>query len=203
VGKRDIAGISKEIATAGSLAVHISEKQSNMERLCQEERTRTSHINSQKYEERDLGLSVTKKRIAKDFADDELEEKRKRITGLEKMISDYIEDLTVSRLIIEFLASPDRLTGDDFDRLFMLMSELRSLRLGVDYRRGKAYDKFTLELIMPELSRFLKKYRDKLEKGREKLAYYLIPIFQDKVIFISGYAVTRMGKPVWELRSKL
>jgi len=203
VGKRDVAGLSKEIATAGSLAVHISEKQVKIERLCQEERTRTSHINSLKYEERDLGLSVTKKRIAKDFADDELEEKRKRITGLEKMISDYIEDLTVSRLIIEFLASPDRLTGDDFDRLFMLMSELRSLRLGVDYRRGKAYDKFTLELIMPELSRFLKKYRDKLEKGREKLAYYLIPIFQDKVIFISGYAVTRMGKPVWELRSKL
>ena len=85
----------------------------------------------------------------------------------------------------------------------MLMSKLRSLRLGVDYRLGKAHDRFTLELIMPELSRFLKKYRDKLEKGREKLAYYLIPIFQDKVILVSGYAVTRMGKPIQELRGRL
>lgn len=105
VGERNIAGISKEIATAGSLAVHISEKQVKIERLNQEEKALVSHINSLKYEEKGLGLSVTKKRIAKDFADDELEEKRKRVAEIEQMISDYIEDLTASRLIIEFLAS--------------------------------------------------------------------------------------------------
>lgn len=203
IGERDIAVISKEIAAAGSLSIHISEKQSNMERLCQEERTRTSHINSLKYEEENLGLSVSKKRLAKDFADDELEEKRKRVAEIEQMISDYIEDLTASRLIIEFLASPDGLTPEDFNHLQATISKLRNWRLGVFERVSKARDKNALSLIMPSLSRFMDEYRDKLEKGREQLAYYLLQILQDKIVLVRGYGVSRMGKSVSGLRGKL
>jgi len=76
-------------------------------------------------------------------------------------------------------------------------------RAGLEGMRSKAHDKYTLELIMPSLSRYLDKYVDKLEKGRENLAYYLIPIFKDKIVLVSGYAVARMGKPIRELRGKL
>jgi len=203
VGERDIAVISKEIATAGSLAVHISEKQSNMERLRQKEKVLAGHVNSLQNEEKNLGLSITKKRLAKDFADDELEEKRKRVAEIEQMTSDYIEDLTASRLIIEFLASPDGLTPEDFNHLQATISRLRAWRFGAFERVSKARDKNALLLIMPSLSRYMDKYRDKLEKGREQLAYYLLPIFQDKVTFISGYAISRMGKSVSGLRGKL
>jgi len=203
IGERDIAGISKEIAAAGSLSVHISEKQSNMERLRQEEKVLAGHVNSLQNEEKNLGLSVTKKRIAKDFADDELEEKRKRVAEIEQMISDYIEDLTASRLIIEFLASPDGLTPEDFNHLQATISSLRNWRLGAFERVSKAREKNALLRIMPSFSRYMDQYRDKLEKGREQLAYYLLPIFQDKVTFISGYAISRMGKSVSGLRGRL
>lgn len=203
IGERDIARISKEIAAAGSLSVHISEKQSNMERLRQEEKVLAGHVNSLQNEEKNLGLSITKKRLAKDFADDELEEKRKRVAEIEQMISDYIEDLTASRIIIEFLASPDGLTPEDFNHLQATIYRLRAWRFGAFERLSKARDKNALLLIMPSLSRYMDKYRDKLEKGREQLAYYLLPIFQDKVILVSGYAVTRMGKSVSGLRGRL
>jgi len=203
IGERDIAGISKEIAAAGSLSVHISEKQSNIERLRQEEKVLAGHVNSLQNEERNLGLSITKKRLAKDFADDEFEEKRKRVAEIEQMISDYIEDLIASRLVIEFLASPDGLTPEDFNHLQATISKLRNWRLGAFERVSKARDKNALSLIMPSLSRFMDQYMDKLEKGREQLAYYLLQILQDKIVLVRGYGVSRMGRSISGLRGRL
>ncbi len=86
LGERDIAEISKEIVTTGSLAVHICEKQASIGRLSQEERIRINRINSLNNEEKDLELSVKKKQIAKDFLDDELAAKQKRLLIFKKTL---------------------------------------------------------------------------------------------------------------------
>lgn len=203
LGERDIDEISKEIVTAGSLSVHIGEKQTNIERFRQEERTRINRINSLINREKDLDLSIKKKRIAKDFLDEEFEEEQRKMGEIERMISDYSEDLTACRLIIEFLASPESLIPEDFTHLQATISRLRAWRFGAFERISKAREKNALVRIMPSLSRYMDRYRNQLEKGREQLAYYLLPIFQDKVMFVKGYGASRMGRSIRELRGRL
>ena len=202
-GETDITRVSKKIAAAGSLDVNISAEQAKTKRLYRKKKRLTRSISGLKDEEKNLKISIAGKRVAIDFSNEELEKKHWEIEEAERKISGYIEDLTASRLIIEFLASPDMLKGDDLNRLLNLISCIRRHRLAFEYKTSLAHDRFTWELIMPSLSRYLNKYRDRLEEGREQLAYYLVPIFKDKVVFVSGYAVARMGKPVWELRGKM
>lgn len=203
VGEKGIAQISKEITTAGSLTVHLSKKQAKVKRLHQEEKARTSRIDGLKEEERKRELSVKGKEIARDFADDELKEKQKKLTEIDQVISDYIEDITASRLIIEFLASPYNLTTKDFDQLLHRMRSVRNQNAGIEYQESKIRDKFSSEMIMPRLSKRFEKYQANLEDAREQLAYYLVPILKDRVVFVSGYIPTRRGNPIGGLRRRL
>jgi hypothetical protein len=203
VGEKGIAQISKEITTAGSLTVHISEKQANIERLGHEEKARTSRVNGLKEEERKRELSVKGKEIARDFADDELKEKQKKLTEIDQVISDCIEDITASRLIIEFLVSPYNLTTKDFDQLLHRMRSLRNQNANIEYRKSKIHDKFTSEMIMPILHKRFDKYLTNLEDAREQLAYYLLQILQDKIVLVRGYGISRMGRSISGLRGRL
>ena len=95
------------------------------------------------------------------------------------------------------------LIPEDFTRLQATISRLRALRFGAFERISNAREKNALVLIMPSLSRYMDRYRNQLEKGREQLAYYLLPIFQDKVMLVTGYAANRMGRSIRELRGRL
>jgi len=77
------------------------------------------------------------------------------------------------------------MVSNHFDLLIGLMSELRNRMLGIEERLSRAtnlYGNEGYEIIMPHLSKYLDRYRDKLEKAREKLAIYLMPIVQDQFV---------------------
>ena len=200
--EKDIDKISKEISTAGTLEAHIRNKQSKNEEIGKEEKTRISRLNDLKREEKNLELSIRKNRIAVGFLDEEVEEKRNKVTEIEKVIDDYVEDLTASRLIMEFLSSPYRLTSKEFGKLRDLMTSLTVRKISLETYIERVGDQIRYEPIQNRVFRRLDRFGKIRERAREQLAYHLLPLFKDKVIFISGYAGSPIGRQLYSLRGR-
>jgi len=200
--EKDIDKISKEISTAGTLEAHIRNKQSKNEEIGKEEKTRISRLNDLKKEEKNLELSIKKNRIAVGFLDEEVEEKRNKVTEIEKVIDDYVEDLTASRLIMEFLSSPYRLTSKEFGKLRNLMTSLTVRKISLESYIERVGYQIRYEPIQNRVFRRLDRFGKIRERAREQLAYHLLSLFGDKVIFISGYAGSPIGRQLYSLRGR-
>jgi hypothetical protein len=108
----------------------------------------------------------------------ELGEKRSELSRIQEMIQGIRDDFTVVKAVIRFLAAPDRLTDNDFTSLRVVFADaVRWRKVMSAHLRGLG-ERPDDPVILAWLQHALVPYNQKLNKFRERLAFYLLPLLE-------------------------
>jgi hypothetical protein len=134
---------------------------------------------------------------AGDKLDSELDTKRTELAAVKQEVANHIENLYVSRLIIDFLFSPNGLGNSDLDRLVGMMIALRQKRLGIGPKRvTDANGKIMCQCQIPSITIDFESYEVDTNHAREAFTLYLAPLVRDKFVSRFEYDLAEMSHKI-------
>ena len=196
-----IKKLRKKIADTGSILIATKQLEqekdslkSEVSRLAEKKRAYASSIDKLEHTHISLRASIARRVIERDELDGEIESKRAQLIELRRETSERMEELHMSRLILDFLFDPHCMKKDDLDRLVHLVSTMRQNwhvrqardRLGkvtCEYPEPKVYDDFSTQRI-------------NVDCIRAALAYMLTPLVKDKFVSKFHYEMAKLGYEV-------
>ena len=211
LSKEETEKISEGIAYAGSLVVYTGqmeqknkELESRANELKQEEAQYKTSVGNFKHMNKCLCDKFFLKTLERDELDKQLQARKAEIAELEDVIAEYIYEIKVTWRIIGFLTEPKCLSDTGFDELFGLLISLRQHSLGVAPKwivdeKGNAFCQFPV----PRMYTDLDKYKTDEEEVYRRLAYYLVPLVQDKFMPRFEYEAAQLTHSILELDKKL
>ena len=136
--------------------------------------------------------------------DAQLEPRRAELTQLKELISGYALDLYVCRLVLGFLSATDLLNNYDFDQIAKLLLALRQVRLGVEpMRMVDAEGNVVCQCPVPRQYIPFNQYGVTIDKAKEKLALYLVPLVKDKFVPKFEYEAAQVAQTTLEIHKEL
>lgn len=121
---------------------------------------------------------------------------------LKQSIIQHTHDLYISRLIIDFLSTPNNLSKYDLDRFVSLMISLRQKRLGIEPRRiTDDNGEVTCECLRPTLYRNIIVPDSEIDGIRETFAHLLAPLVKDKLISRYDYEIEKIKQETSKYRA--
>lgn len=197
-----IKRLCKKIGDTGSILIATKQLEqekdslkSEVSRLAEKKRAYASSIDKLEHTHISLRASIARRVIERDELDGEIESKRAQLIELRRETSERVEELHMSRLILDFLFDPHCIMKkDDLDRLARLVSTMRQNwhvrqardRLGkvtCEYPEPKVYDDFSAQRI-------------DVDCIRAALAYMLTPLVKDKFVSKIHYEMAKLGYEV-------
>lgn len=182
--------LSKEIAAIGSLLTitkQLEQKrdglQLEVDQLVEEKNNYTYNVNQLKAMNQSLFNSLTEKGSEDIKLDAEIQSRSVELKELNQTMSFMLDDMYVAHLITTFLFNPNLLSNHDLDRLVGLMVGLRQKRLGVGPKQVKdASGNIICECQIPGIHYKIELDSVDIDRVREQLAFYLMPLVKDKFV---------------------
>jgi hypothetical protein len=186
----EIAGITKKISEAASLAVHIKQQrkieeelESSINQLAAQESKFKSSVDKLGSINNKLLNSILENGQKKEALSQELKEQEDRLSQLGSVISSHEDIIGVSRLVLELILEPESVPDSDIDRLTRLMLYVRQHRLGIDPAKVKTVDnELIYECSIPKWHFEPIKYGADMKEVRLKLATILAPCLKDEFV---------------------
>ena len=190
MAKADIEHLSRRIRNAGSLVNVINQLkkekdglQSEVGRLVQENQTIATSMEELKNIDDSLQSSIFRNKFQLDGLNTDLTFKRVEFEKLQQTVSQFTQNLYVSRLIIDFLFAPKSISDYDLDRLVSLMIGLRQKRLGIGPKQITDNNgKVVCECQVPRIYGDIRMDESNIDEVRAKFAHLLTPLVKDKFI---------------------
>ena len=210
LNQAEVDGLSKQIAAAGSLLAvtrQLKEKRDALEsevgQLGQEKDALASSVEKLGNVNQKLCNSIFEKGQEKEQLDIEIETRTPLVSELGQTMSLMADDMYVAHLIITFLFNPNRLSSNDLDHLVALMVGLRQKRLGIDPKRVEDADgNIICDCHMPEIRSIVDVDNIDIDKVREQLAFYLMPLVKDKFVSRWDHEMLASECAVWKARAR-
>ena len=150
-------------------------------RLKKKKETYDRSIAELQHADSDLRNSMAKIVTERNRLDGELGLKRAKLTQLGQEISEKIEKLYISRLILNFLFDPYRIEEDDLKHLVSIVIAMRKNWL---VRQAlEKYGRVIGECLQPKVYDDFSVLKVDIDHVRQTLAYMLIPLVKDKFIY--------------------
>jgi peptidoglycan hydrolase CwlO-like protein len=190
MAKADIEHLSRRIHNAGSLVNVINQLKrekdglkSEVDRLAKEKQTISTSIDELKNIDDSLRTSIPRNKQVLDGLNTDLTFKRVEFEKLQQTVSQFTQNLYVSRLIIDFLFAPKSISDDDLDRLVSLMIGLRQKRLGIGPNQiTDSNGKVVCECQVPRIYGDIGMDESDIDDVRAKFAHLLTPLVKDEFI---------------------
>jgi hypothetical protein len=173
--------VKKEIEAVGSLKAYIISLEEKKNRLEKQIRDLSGHVSAcqDQLGESNLALQIVNRSLSS---------KQSELDCIEKETASRIENLYISRLILDFLFAPDGLSAADFDNLVRMLSGLRQQRLGIEPRVvTDTSGKVICRCQVPQITTTFEQYKFDVNHAREAFAYYLARLVKDKLVSRTEY----------------
>jgi len=211
LNQAEVDDLSKQIAAAGSLLAvtkQLKEKRDCLEsevgQLGQEKDALASSVEKLGNVNQKLCNSIFEKGQEKEQLDIEIETRTPLVSELGQTMSLMADDMYVAHLIITFLFNPNRLSSNDLDHLVALMVGLRQNRLSIDPKQVKDADgNIICQCQIPAIHSSLDADNIDIDKVREQLAFYLMPLVKDKFVPRWDYEVLASECAIWRARARV
>lgn len=199
--------LHKKIADTGSILIVIKKLEqerdslkSEVSRLAEKKGAYASSIDELEHTDSGLRASIAERVIERDKLNSELESKRARLIELRQEISEKIEELCMSRLILDFLFNPYCIKKDDLDRLVSIVITMRQnwLVKQAKDRRGRVIGERQVPGVYDDFSA----NKVDIDTIRSALAYMLTPLVKDKFVSRVHYDMAKLGYEVVQTAPK-
>ncbi len=168
--------IEKQITAAGSLRTYVESLDRKKKRLENQVRDLSSQVGE--YQEQ-VGSSALKIHSI----NRNLHSKQQELASIEEQTANCIENLYVSKLILDFLFATDGLGAMDLNNLVEMMIGLRQKRLGVEPKVvTDPNGKIICRCQVPHITTAFENYKFDADHVREAFAYYLSNLTKDKLV---------------------
>jgi len=211
LGEEEIRIISKQIAEIGSLAFSIKAKKKENKAL--EEHIVVLKEDTHNMEMADIGLHKHNDQLAshvysvmegKKVLNAQMKEIKWQLKGLKTAKAGHALDIYSAWLMLAFLNDPSKIDNDDFDWLVEMLVGVRLARLGKGPKQAvDAEGKVICQCHVPVPYTPLKDYGVAMDKARERLAEYLVPLVKDKFVPKVEYEANKMMQEIIEMNKQL
>lgn len=125
--------------------------------------------------------------------EEKIQIKRKELITIEQKVTNKIENLYVSRLIIDFLFYPNGIGSHDLDRLVNMMIALRQKRLGVGPKQvTDPNGKIVCQCQVPSISINMEAEEVDTDHAKDVFAHFLTPLVKDRMISKIDYELEKI-----------
>jgi len=186
----EIEKLRRQIVTAGSLiktTKELAEKKNQLQDDIGNLKVYQQHyynvVVELAREREQLEIALKEKQRAKNILDSELDAERAKLAEVKQAIADRIENLYISRLIIDFLFAPNSISDHDLDRLVSLMVALRQKRLGIGPKQvDDANGRLICQCQLPDITTDFEEHEVDIDHAREVFAYFLSSLVRNKFV---------------------
>jgi transposase len=189
LGEEDAKKVSGDIDHAGSLIAYI--KQHEFEKAELETEINKLTIKHQEIETSNTALEMMKSDLTASIQDktevekeisDVLYGETNKLAEVGKIISCHVDLIGITRLLLTFLTTSDKLSGSDIEELTRMIIFIRQARLGITPDKCKFIDgSYIYECKLPS-SYFATslRYPYSIDMARKKLATIITPLIQNE-----------------------
>lgn len=190
LSETEIKNLRNRIVTIGSLTNAAKQLQRGKEQLQNEMdnlavyyQHYSNEVNKLAQIREQAEKAITEREQARDRLDHELKSKGEELAAVKRNVTDYIENLYISRLMIDFLFAPNGLGSNDLDRLVGMMIALRQKRLGIEPKQvTDTNGQIVCQCQTPRITIDFKSRDVDIDHARKALAHYLAPLVKDKFV---------------------
>jgi len=194
--------LRRQIVTAGSLIQitrELAEKRNQLQRSIDDLKVYQQHysdvVGNLAHEREQLEIALKEKQRAKDELEGELDAERAKLVEIKQEVADRIENLYVSRLIIDFLFAPKNISDRDLDRLVSMMVMLKQKRLGIGTEQvTDANGTVVCQCQLPCITTDFEEHEIDIDHARGTFAYFLSPLVRDKFVSRFEYDLAKMER---------
>lgn len=179
VGEPEMRKISSDIVAIGSLHAYAKQAQTDKARLDGQLSALANDLKNSQAELQDMKEWVVTVEERRNKLASEVAAGKQKQREVDRVISEYVQEINVVRVITLFLTMPNHLMKDDYWDLASLMRRLGQLRTGIRRDTEEFRDRLERGIPLPRLERRYEMYFEALNTARAKLANWLVPLTCD------------------------
>jgi len=179
----EIKNLRNKIIAIGSLAKATKQLEDELNNLVIYQQHYSDEVSKLAESREQTKIAIIGKAQARDKLDSELDTKRAELASVKQKVADYLDNLYVSHLMIDFLFTTNGLGNSELDRLVSMMIALRQKRLGIGPKQvTDANGQIVCQCQIPSITIDFESHDVEINRAREAFAHYLAPLVRDKFV---------------------